>query len=132
MAVGARTDNSQDLLKKLAGEISNLMAAPDANLSFLQQLHQTVIGELRAPIDRGYQTGMLGSGPMTDPSAAPGGPMPPQNAVGMAGLMAPSPSPSASPLAALLSGGGAPGGNLRVQRPQPTSAELQRVLSRVA
>ena len=128
MAIGARTDNSTDMLKKLLGEISNIMVAPDADVEFLQQLHGGIIQKLRAPVDQGYAAGILGSGgpTPTDPSA--------MGAAGGMPAMIPGPSSAtgASPLAALLGGGGpTAAGGLMTRPPQPSADELRRVLRKV-
>jgi hypothetical protein len=128
MAIGARTDNATDMLKKLLGELSNIMTAPDADVDFLKQLHDGIITKLREPVDIGYATGQLGGGP--GQGMSPG----PQSATAMGGFMAGPSSAGGAPMSALaaLMGGGAPGGNLTPGRPQPSADELRRVLRKVA
>lgn len=138
MAIGARTDNSADMMKKLLGEISNIMTTPDAPIDFLQQLHQGIVSKLREPVDMGYANGMLGPGGGQPGAAGAAGAM-----GGMGGMGGGMPSPGAlmpgpssaggSPLAALLGGGGPQAaGGLMTRPSQPSADELRRVLRKVS
>lgn len=77
MAGSRGTNTMAEGLQSLLGNISEMMAAPDADLDFLGQLNTMVLTKIRQPFDQmaqvnSQQAGM-GGAPSPDSMPAPGG-----------------------------------------------------------
>lgn len=119
-------------LKKLMGQISQLMLTPDADIQFLSQMQLQVRDAVMkqasaaANLSQGV-AGVASAGGGGLPGGAPGGPM--GGAAPMLGPAGPQPSPAGPIGAPSLGplGGGLGGGAAGIPTPNPD--ELRRVLS---
>lgn len=89
MAAG-KVDTMADYLRQILGALSEAKIVADADLPFILDIEQKVVGKLRDPVTRMQQAGIMPS----DQSQIPGGGapmappgMPPQGPPSMAGSM---------------------------------------------
>jgi hypothetical protein len=101
------SQSMNDGLQKMLGELAQMQALPDADVDFLSQMQQVIVGKIRS---------MLGP-PGGGTAGAPGGAQP-----GMGQPAQPTPAPMGGPAMGLSATGG--GG----MNPQPNMDELSRVL----
>lgn len=106
------TNTYAEGLQALIQDIASLQLAPDANVEFLLQIQQMIIGEAQAPVAAATAAGP----PIPGGSAVPAPPV---------GGGAPAPPPG---LAALLGVGGPGGGSSPLPRTD-TQSEMARMLA---
>ena len=93
---GGQHQSMIDGLQKMLGELAQMQALPDADVDFLSQLQQVIVGRVRA----GLQGSQGAGGQPGQPGQPPGPPGGPQQ---------PSPSPMGGPAMGLSqTGAGAP------------------------
>src|SRR5215510_14443314 len=113
--IGARSDSMSDGLRKLLAELAQMQVYPDADIQFLTQLQQVIIGKIRSTLNAPGQS-------PAGPGGGPGQPGPDQ--MGPGGPAGPIPGggpvPMGGPAMGLSATGGAPG--------SPNVDELSRVL----
>jgi hypothetical protein len=128
------TNTFSEGLQKLLQEIAGLHVLPDADMEFLAQLQQMVVGKMREPIDQQTSQGLSqvpGNPGMMPPPM--GGGMPPMGAGPMSGGMPPGGGMDA--MLGMAGGGTPPGGGmgpgipgLRQESAAPSADALQRLL----
>ena len=130
MAVGSRSTNTMsEGLRALLGQLSDLKVLPDADLPFILNIEQQVVGKLREPIDRIQQMGL---------TAVPDGAGGIAGAPGAGGMQQQGPGGPPTMAGAMMQQGmpGASAGMPQVPgvmqaRQQPNPDELRRVLAGV-
>lgn len=108
-----KVDSMGDYLRKIMGLLSEAKVVADADLPFLLQLEQEIVGKLRDPVTRMQQAGIMPA----DQSQVPGGGAPMDGGGGMSG------GPSMAGSMPMQSGG------LSAGPGAPNSDELRRLLT---
>lgn len=113
-----KVDSMGDYLRKIMGLLSEAKVVADADLPFLLQLEQEIVGKLRDPVTRMQQAGIMPA----DQSQIPGGgaPMDPSMGGGQGG---PPPSMAGANAMPMQSGG------LQAGPGAPNPDELRRLLT---